>query len=162
MLWVCQGCTTRYAETLTACPNCGEAGRVTELEDEEAAMPKNTIHAGPTNADLGPLAAVEEEPVEVPVEEEPVEVPVEEVPVEDGVQLQIPPAADPAGPGPAVTVDAGAAEATATVPGDPERPASTAAKADWAAYVTQLDPTVTAADMTKAELIATADRLEAG
>lgn len=58
MLWVCAGCGTRYAESLAACPHCGDSGRRADHEaapDEDGAgedgeegdgMPKITTWGG--------------------------------------------------------------------------------------------------------------------
>lgn len=43
-LWVCADCPTAYAVGLSACPQCQSTDH-----HEEGAMPKITIHGGPTN-----------------------------------------------------------------------------------------------------------------
>jgi len=41
-LWVCTGCTTKYAVGLTRCPRC----HVTEFVEDGQPMPKNTVDTG--------------------------------------------------------------------------------------------------------------------
>lgn len=48
MLWVCEGCGTRYAESLETCPHCGAQERHADYEED--AMPKVTVAGGPSNA----------------------------------------------------------------------------------------------------------------
>lgn len=45
-LWVCQGCPTRFAVGLLACPHCGS----TDHYEEGSVMPKITVHGGPSIA----------------------------------------------------------------------------------------------------------------
>jgi hypothetical protein len=44
-LWVCLGCTTKYAVGLFRCPRC----HGTQFVEEGQPMPKITVHGGPTN-----------------------------------------------------------------------------------------------------------------
>lgn len=41
MLWHCMGCTSRYAESLDACPHCGSGERVEahRIDDDLPAEP---------------------------------------------------------------------------------------------------------------------------
>lgn len=48
-LWVCLGCTTKYAVGLSRCPRC----HGTDFE-EEGAMPKITVAGGPSHVDAEP------------------------------------------------------------------------------------------------------------
>lgn len=45
-LWICTGCTTAYAVGAARCPQCGETNHV----EEGTAMPKITVHGGPSIA----------------------------------------------------------------------------------------------------------------
>jgi hypothetical protein len=47
VLWACEGCGTRYAESLAACPQCGSGARHSDQEED---VPKITVAAGPSNA----------------------------------------------------------------------------------------------------------------
>lgn len=47
MLWHCNGCTTRYAESLDMCPHCGGVDRA----------PAHEIDGVPEAAPLSPSAA---------------------------------------------------------------------------------------------------------
>lgn len=44
-LWVCEGCTTKYAVGLSRCPRC-----LSTDFHEEGSMPKSTRHGGASNA----------------------------------------------------------------------------------------------------------------
>lgn len=48
LLWVCEGCEARYAESLDVCPQCGSVARHADYEEES--MPKVTVTGGPSNA----------------------------------------------------------------------------------------------------------------
>lgn len=78
MLWVCEGCGTRYAESLEACPQCGGGERHAAHEaapaadggeDEEAdEVPKITTHGGATFPQDHPGASAQMEAVEHPAD----------------------------------------------------------------------------------------------
>jgi hypothetical protein len=74
-LRVCQGCTTRFAVGLLACPHC----RSTEHYEEGSVMPKITVHGGPSNASdpaSGPVTVGERKPEPVSLPEDTVVVSV--------------------------------------------------------------------------------------
>lgn len=48
MLHICSNCTTRYAESLQACPHCGSTDRRPAHEEDD--MPKIVTGVGPSNA----------------------------------------------------------------------------------------------------------------
>lgn len=56
-LWVCDECTSRYAESLTGCPECGGGHR----HEEGNEMPKVTVGNGPTYDGYLPGEATAEE-----------------------------------------------------------------------------------------------------
>lgn len=78
MLWVCEGCGTRYAESLETCPQCGggerhaahEAAPAADgSEDEEAdEVPKITTHGGATFPQDHPGTGAQMEAVEHPAD----------------------------------------------------------------------------------------------
>jgi RNA polymerase subunit RPABC4/transcription elongation factor Spt4 len=98
MLWVCLGCTTRYAVDSPQCPHCGS----TEYIEEGNEMAKITVHGGPsTSDDIGAngapagdvqttddaqtAPAAEDKPLDgAPLDETPAEVPESDVPVSPG------------------------------------------------------------------------------
>lgn len=149
MLRHCTTCTTRYAHGLLTCPHCG-ADDTGNRDDGDDLMPKNTLHGGPTNADVEDAPALD---AEDKASAEVVEVDGnQDSGPDDGVR--------PAEPE-SVSVNAEAAEGT----GDghlepeaepvPEPPADGATKSDWVAYavdVLGMDQAEVDA-MTKAALI---------
>jgi hypothetical protein len=55
-VWVCRGCGTRYSVDAPRCPQDGVNDPIKEAEQlqrELEAMPKITVHGGPSNADTG-------------------------------------------------------------------------------------------------------------
>lgn len=77
--WQCRACTAAYAPGAPACPQCQANDPVKEAEQlqrELEAMPKITVHGGPSNADTG-----EGMPEPQGNDAEPTEAPVDDVPV---------------------------------------------------------------------------------
>jgi hypothetical protein len=62
-LWICEGCTTRYAVGAPCCPQCSG----TEYVEEGAAeMAKITVHGGPSIAGEEPEGVAEADVSEEP------------------------------------------------------------------------------------------------
>lgn len=83
--WECRECTAAYAPDAPACPHCRANDPIEEAEQlrrENEAMPKITVHGGPSNADTGEGMPESQsdgvESTEVPVDDVPA---VEETPV---------------------------------------------------------------------------------
>jgi hypothetical protein len=58
VLWVCLGCSTRYAPGLKACPHCGSTECVADY-DQEAGVPKITVSGGDSHPeDLAAVSAL--------------------------------------------------------------------------------------------------------
>lgn len=82
--WECRGCTAVYAVDAPRCPHCGVNDPIDEVEQlrrENEAMPKITVHGGPSNADVEEPTPDVVEPTEAPVDDAPV---VEETPAVEG------------------------------------------------------------------------------
>jgi RNA polymerase subunit RPABC4/transcription elongation factor Spt4 len=69
VVWICKGCTARYAVGAPRCPQC----QSTEYVEEGQDMPKVTVHGGPSIADEETVVDTEHGPELTPVTEAPAE-----------------------------------------------------------------------------------------
>lgn len=166
-LWVCEGCSTKYAVGLSRCPRCHSSEFY-----EEGAMPKITRHGGPSDATANPPTAddpgVEMEAAGTGRAMEGVGAPADgttkvEI-VGDGSGEALPPieaTADDTAPDDDTEVDvdvepdteASADDDAAIDAAARQRPNINASKADWLAYAQACAPDEDLAGFTKAELI---------
>lgn len=154
MLWHCMTCTTRYAESLDACPQCGSTERraAHEVDDEwaresgeneEGDMPKIYADGRPAS---NAAEAIDEAVPTVATEPEVAET-VTAAPESATEQVEAP--AEPVEEEPAEE----AAAVESTVAETPERPGAKAPKTEWVAYrVAQGADRESAEAMTKADL----------
>lgn len=158
-LRVCDECTTKYAPDAPRCPHCGH----TESH-EEGQMPKITVHGGPSDATLNPPTPddpgteLHEDPdsgVPVEVTQDTVNAAEPDAGTADADEATASDAPDDAEQSDGDDTEADPAGDTAAADDEdaPERPATSASKADWLAYAQAVHPDEDLSGYTKAELV---------